>query len=56
MIPQAEVQRLWHDIHETATSQGVNPLAVSSAMTLFSLGKIADVGRGALSTVTAARV
>lgn len=54
VIPQAEVQRLWTDIHQTATGQGVNPLAISSAMTLYSLDKIGSLGRGALSTVTAA--
>ena len=54
MIPQAEVTRLWDEIHETATSQGVNPFAVSSAMTMYSLDKIGTIGRGALSTVKAA--
>ncbi|MBN2477190.1 MAG: hypothetical protein JXB62_21460 [Pirellulales bacterium] len=54
VVPQAEVQRLWEEIHETATSQGVNPMAVSSAMTLYSLEKIGTLGRGALSTVKAA--
>ena len=50
----AEVKRLWDDMHEIAVSEGVNPLAVSSAMTLYSLDKIGAVGRGALSTVKAA--
>jgi hypothetical protein len=54
IIPQSEVRRLWDEIRQTATSQGVNPLAVSSAMTLYSLGKIGSLGRGALSTVKAA--
>lgn len=54
VIPYSEVKRLWDDIHEIATSQGVNPLAVSSAMTLYSLEKIGQLGLGALSTVTAA--
>ncbi len=54
VIPQAEVKRLWEEIHETATSEGVNPFAVSSAITLYSLEKIGAVGRGALSTVKAA--
>ena len=56
VIPQAEVQRLWNEIRETAASQGVNPFAVSSAMTLYSLDKIGLLGRGALSTVKAAGV
>jgi hypothetical protein len=56
VVPQHEVQRLWNDIHQIAASQGVNPLTVSSAMTLYSLGKIAVLGRGALSTATAVGV
>jgi hypothetical protein len=54
IIPQSEAKRLWDEIHETATSQGVNPFAVSSAMTLYSLDKIGKLGLGALSTVKAA--
>ena len=54
VLPQAEMKRLWEEIHETATSEGVNPFAISSAMTLYSLDKIGQVGRGALSTVKAA--
>jgi hypothetical protein len=54
VLPQSEVKRLWDDIHQIARAQGVNPLAVSSAMTLYSLDKIGSIGRGALSTVTAA--
>jgi len=56
VIPQAEIKRLWDDIHQAAANQGVNPLAISAAMTLFALGKIAAMGRGALSTVTSAGV
>ena len=54
VIPQAEMKRLWDDIHFQATSQGVDPLAISSAMTLYSLDKIGTIGQGALSTVKAA--
>jgi len=49
VLPQAEVRRLWEEIHQVATSQGVNPLAVSSVMTLYSLDKIGNLGTGALS-------
>jgi len=54
IVPQAEVKRLWEEIHEIATTEGVTPWAVSSAMTLYSLDKIGSLGQGALSTVTAA--
>ena len=54
VIPQAEVKRLWDDIHQIAADEGVRPLDVSCAMTLYSLERIGSLGRGALSTVTAA--
>jgi hypothetical protein len=54
VLPQAEVKRLWEDIHQIAQKEGVDPLAISGAMTLFCLDKIGNLGQGALSTVTAA--
>ncbi len=54
VLPQAETRRLWEEIHEVATSQGVSPLAISSAMTLYSLRKVGTACRGALSSVTVA--
>jgi hypothetical protein len=54
VLPQAELQRLWDEIHKVAAKEGLNPLAVSGAITLYTLGAIGTVGRGALSTVTAA--
>lgn len=56
VLPQAEVKRLWDDMHELATSQGVDPLAISGAATIYALDKIGHVGRGALSTVRAAGI
>jgi hypothetical protein len=50
-LPQAEVTRMWQEMRELAAEQNVSLLEVSSAMTLHALGKIADVGRGALSSV-----
>ena len=41
-------------MHEIATTNGVDPLAVSSAMTLYSLNKAGAAGYGALSSVRAA--
>jgi hypothetical protein len=54
LVPEAEVRRFWNEIHDTAKSQGVGPLAVSSAMTLYALDKVGTLGHGALSTVKAA--
>ncbi len=56
VVPQAELQRLWDEIHAVAAKEGLNPIAVSGAITLRALGAIASVGRGALSTATAAGV
>ena len=50
-FPQNEIDRLWNDLYGIAKTEGVNPFAVSSAMTLYSLDRVATVGRGALSTV-----
>jgi hypothetical protein len=54
VIPQAEMARLWDEMHEMANREHVSLLDVSTTMTLRSLDKIATVGRGALSTVRVA--
>lgn len=54
VLPQRELERFWEEIRAVAGREGVGMLEVSSAMTLHSLGKIATVGRGALSTVKVA--
>jgi hypothetical protein len=54
MIPQAEMERMWSEMHEIADEQGLDVMAVSSAMTLHSLGKIGQLGQGALSGVRVA--
>ncbi len=54
VIPESEIRQLWNDIHEIASQNGVDPLAVSSAMTFYSLNKLGAAGLGALSTVRAA--
>ena len=50
LLPQAEVQQLWDQMHRIANEEGVGVLDVSSAMTLFAIGKIGTLGQGALST------
>ena len=54
VIPQAEIQRMWTEMHDLAKRDGVGLLDVSTAVTLSALGKIGDVGRGALSGVRVA--
>lgn len=46
VLPQAELARYWTEMREIAERDGVSLLEVSSAMTLHSLGKLADVTRG----------
>ena len=53
-LPRAEVERMWTELRALAEEQHVSLLEMGSAVTLHSLGKIADVGRGALSTVRVA--
>jgi hypothetical protein len=49
IIPQAEIATLWEEIRRVAAHEGVSPWAVSTAMTLYAISKVATVGRGALS-------
>jgi hypothetical protein len=50
-LPQAEVTRMWQEMRDLAAAEHLSLLDVSSAMTLHALDKVANVGRGALSSV-----
>lgn len=54
VIPQGELERLWNEMHAVAAKQDVTLFEVSSAMTMFTIGKIGKVGSGALSGVRVA--
>lgn len=54
LLPQAEIERIWKEMREVADKQQVGLFEVSSAMTLFAVRRIGDVGGGALSTVRVA--
>ncbi|MBP88952.1 MAG: hypothetical protein CMJ64_19930 [Planctomycetaceae bacterium] len=54
LIPQAEMQQIWDDMHEMAAREEVGILDVSSTMSLYAIDKIGKVGQGALSSVTVA--
>ncbi len=54
VLPQAEMERMWEDMRSIARKEGVGLLAVSGAATMGALGGIANLGRGALSTVRVA--
>ncbi len=54
MIPQHEIDRLWLDMHQMAKKENLNLFQMSSAMTLYTLNRMATVGKTALSTVRVA--
>jgi hypothetical protein len=54
VLPQAELQRMWNEMRQVAQREDVSLLAVSGAMTLQVLDRVAAVGRGALSSVKVA--
>jgi len=54
VIPQAEINKVWCDMRELARQQGVSPLAISGAMTLYTLSSMQTLARGALSGVRVA--
>ena len=54
VLPAAEIDRLWHEMQDVAAEEHVSLLEVSGAMTLHALGRVGQVGQGALSTVTIA--
>lgn len=51
LIPQSEIQRIWHDMQELAAKEDVSLAEVSSTMALQTLDRVTSVGRGAISTV-----
>jgi hypothetical protein len=50
LIPQAEMEQLWNQMHDIASRENVGLLDVSGAMALFTLERIGTLGTGALST------
>lgn len=54
VLPAAEIDRLWADMQQVASKEDVSLLEVSGAMTLHALGRVGQVGQGALSTVAIA--
>jgi len=54
VLPRSELTRLWDDMHTLAQREGVNPFAISGAMTLYSLDRVGKLGTGALSSVRVA--
>lgn len=54
VLPAAEIDRLWREMHEVARGEDVSLLEVSGAMTLHTLNRLGRAGQGALSGITIA--
>ena len=54
LIPQDEIDRLWLDMRQMATRENLNLFQFSSAVTLYTLNRMATIGKTALSTVRVA--
>ena len=50
LIPQSEIESLWHDMATIATEEDVNLFSVSSAITMYTLDQLENVTTGALAT------
>lgn len=51
LIPQSEIDRLWTDMQQMAVQEEVNFFEISSAMTMYTLGHVNTVSKGALTTI-----
>lgn len=51
LIPQSEIALLWTDMEAMAAREGFTVFEISSAMTLYTLDRVATVSQGALTTV-----
>ena len=54
LIPRAEIERLWNEMHELARRENVSVMEISTATAMYAANKVGTLGRGALSTVTVA--
>ncbi len=51
VLPEAELKRLWDEIHTAAKLEGRSPFEVSSAMGMMVFTQISRIGQGAYGTV-----
>ena len=51
LVPQSEIAKMWEDMQAMAAREEVNLFEVSSAMTLYALGHVSTVSKGALTTI-----
>lgn len=53
-IPRGEIERLWNEMHVIAAKENQSVLQISSAMSMFAMNRIGQLGQGALSTISVA--
>ena len=51
VLPQAELHRLWEDMHEMANQNDTSLFEISSTLTVYSLNQVTTATKGALTTV-----
>ena len=51
ILPEAELKKYWAEMKDVAEKENVSLLGVSGALTMHSLNKVTDLGKGALTTV-----
>ncbi len=51
VLPQAELNRLWEDMHEMANQNDASLFEISSTLTVYSLNQVSTATKGALTTV-----
>ena len=56
VLPQAEIDRLWQDMKTVGQQQNVGLLQLGSAMAMYSLNQVGNVGKGALASVQIAGI
>ena len=54
VLPAAEIERMWREMHEVSRGEDVSLLEVSGAMTLHTLDRLGKAGQGALSGISIA--
>jgi hypothetical protein len=54
VLPQAEIERLWQDMKTVGEQQNVGLFQLGSAMAMYSLNQITNVGKGALASAQVA--
>ncbi len=51
VLPQAELHRLWEDMHEMANQNDASLFDISSTLTVYSLNQVSTATKGALTTM-----